>query len=157
MILRKRKLVFMDYPKTPAHNCPRQLVGSYNQQMLRNWLQYYFPSDMDTRRVAKVVRAALAKRLGLLRKREAPTNAILSRIQVLLLFMRFLKGFRRAFNRSHQALMVMIQNGYSECLDKTGSKFWLQTTCEKVKSYFYNWFKVDNANGHFSLKMIILG
>ena len=59
---------------------------------------------MDTRRVAKVVRAALAKRLGLLRKREAPTNAILSRIQVLLLFMRFLKGFRRAFNESHHAL-----------------------------------------------------
>ena len=40
---------------------------------------------------------------GLLRKEGPPTYAILSRNLVLSRFTRFLKGFHRAFNKSHPA------------------------------------------------------
>ena len=34
-------------------------------------------------------------------------------------------------------------------LDESGSKFWIQNTCGKVKSDFWNRFELLNANKHF--------
>ena len=38
---------------------------------------------------------------------------------------------------------------FLELLDESGSKFWIQNTCGKVKSDFWNRFEFQNANGHF--------
>ena len=35
------------------------------------------------------------------------------------------------------------------CSDGTGSKFWFQNTCGKVKSDLYNRFEIQKAMGHF--------
>ena len=36
-----------------------------------------------------------------------------------------------------------------ELLDESGSKFWIQNTCGKVKSDFWNRLELQNANRHF--------
>ena len=65
-----------------------------------------FCSCLQTSRVADVERAReqrSPKGQGLLRKEGPPTYAILSQNLVLSRFMRFSKGFHRAFNESHPA------------------------------------------------------
>ena len=83
------------------HICHR-----YNRSYLWQIWRNFWPSCMTS--VADVEGARdqrSPKGQGLLRKEGPPTCAILSRNSVLLRFTRFLKGFRRALNKSHPAFV----------------------------------------------------